>query len=65
MVSTGDIGSEARRFANKTMSDSNLCVVMVDRKDIVQIVKNPTTIVDVFNREAQHAMKIKVLDLGH
>lgn len=65
MVSTGEIGPEARRFANKTMSDSNLCVVMIDRKDITQIVKNPPAIVDIFNREAQHAMKIKVLDLQH
>src|SRR6185437_3254922 len=30
MVSTGDIGSEARRYANRVMIDSNLCVVMVD-----------------------------------
>jgi site-specific DNA-methyltransferase (cytosine-N4-specific) len=30
MVSTGDIGTEARRYANKIMADSNLCIVMID-----------------------------------
>lgn len=63
MVSTGDIGAEARRYANKIMADSNLCVVMVDRTDLVSIRENPAYIVDVFSREAQHAMTIKKLDL--
>ena len=63
IVSTGEIGPEARRYANKIMQDSNLCVVMVDRKDIQTIEQNPTTIVDVFNREAKHAMKLKELDI--
>jgi site-specific DNA-methyltransferase (cytosine-N4-specific) len=63
MVSTGDIGSEARRYANKIMTDSNLCIVMVDKADINRIIKNPTAIVDVFQREAGHAMQIKALDI--
>lgn len=62
-VTTGQIGREARRYANKVMTDSNLCIVMIDSSDISKIVGNPTTIVDVFNREARHAMKIKELDL--
>lgn len=65
MVSTGEIGPEARRYANKIMTDSNLCIVMVDAKDLREIVKNPAMIVDVFNREAKHAMKIKTLDIEH
>jgi site-specific DNA-methyltransferase (cytosine-N4-specific) len=63
MVSTGEIGGEARDYANKIMTTSNLCIVMVDRGDIEQIQNNPAAIVDVFNREARHAMRIKVLDL--
>lgn len=63
IVSTGEIGPEARRYANKIMTDSNLCVVMVDRSDIVQIEKSPADIVDVFNREAKHAMKIKTIEI--
>lgn len=63
IVSTGAVGGEARKYANKVMSDSNLCVVMVDRGDIAQVAKNPAMIIDVFNREAKHAMKIKSLDV--
>lgn len=63
IVSTGEIGPEARRYANKIMQDSNLCVVMVDRTDIRAIAQNPSVIVDVFNREAKHAMKLKELEI--
>ena len=63
MVSTGDIGSEARRYADKVMSDTNLCVVMVDRQDINQIAENPIAIIDVLHREAKNAMQIKALTL--
>ena len=63
MVSTGDIGVEARRYANTIMADSNLCIVMVDGNDIALIEQNPSAIVDVFTREARHAMDRKKLDL--
>ncbi len=61
IVSTGEIGNEARKYANKVMADCNLCIVMVDRTDIDRIKEDPTAIVDVFSREAQHAMRIKEL----
>lgn len=63
VVSTGAIGPEARRYANKVMQDSNLCVVMVSGADIEAIKAVPTVIVDVFNREAKHAMKLKALEI--
>lgn len=63
MVSTGIIGPEARRYSNKIMTDSNLCIIMIDREDIGRIVQNPTVIADIFAREADHAMKIKILDI--
>lgn len=63
MVSTGEIGGEARRYANKIMADSNLCVVMVDGNDLALIEARPAAIVDVFTREARHAMDLKKLDL--
>jgi len=62
IVTTGEIGQEARKYANKIMGDSNLCIVMVDGTDVDLIIKNPTAIVDVFNREAKHAMKLKALE---
>lgn len=63
MVTTGDIGGEARKYANKIMQDSNLCIVMVNGGDLQAIQENPTNIVSVFNREAKHAMKLKALEL--
>lgn len=63
MVSTGEIGTEARRYANKIMTDSNLCVVMVDRSDLENIRDNPSYIVDAFSREARHAMTLKKLEI--
>ncbi len=63
IVSTGDIGPEARRYANKIMTDSNLCLVMIDRSDLGNIRHNPVHVVDVFSREAHHAMTLKKIEL--
>ena len=63
VVTTGEIGREARRYANKVMADSNLCIVMVNGDDLKAIEALPAAIVDVFVREARHAMKLKALDL--
>ena len=62
MISTGDIGAEARRYANRIMADSNLCIVIIDRTDLNAIKGNPVYIVDALNREAHHAMTLKQLD---
>lgn len=63
MVSTGEIGGEARRYANKIMAESNLCIVMVDGNDLALIEARPAAIVEVFTREARHAMDLKKLDM--
>jgi hypothetical protein len=62
LVTTGEIGAEARRYANKIMRDSNLSIVMVDGADLDSINRNAPSIIDVFNREARTAMKLKVLE---
>lgn len=64
IVTTGSVSGEARRYANKIMRDSNLVIVMLDGPDLDRITTNAARIVDVFNREAQAAMKLKQLDLG-
>lgn len=63
IISTGTIGIEARRYANKIMADSNLCIVMVDRTDLDTIRTQASHVVEVFNREARHAMTLKKLEL--
>lgn len=62
MVSTGDIGSEARRYANTIMRQSNLVVVMLDGSDLSRIIGQPAGIIEVFDREAHHAMRLKTLE---
>ena len=61
MVSTGTIGGEARRYANKIMTKSNLCVIMIDGNDLDRIEARHASVVDVFNRESRHAMDLKKL----
>ncbi len=64
IVTTGDVSSEARRYANKIMSDSNLAIVMINRADLDGVTENPANLVDAFRREAEHAMTLKKMDLG-
>jgi site-specific DNA-methyltransferase (cytosine-N4-specific) len=45
------------------MSDSNLAIVMVDRADIESIIKTPSFIIHVLNREAKHAMQLKKIEI--
>lgn len=63
IVTTGKVGSEARRYANKIMADSNLAIVMLDGTDLTAICERPAEIVRAFEREASHAMNLKKLDL--
>ena len=63
VVSTGEIGASARSFANKVMGDTNLCLVLVNGDDLLAVERNPAVVVDVFSREAVHAMRLKSLEL--
>ena len=63
IVSTGDIGSEARRYANSIMAQSNLAVVMLDGADLKRIMEQPVSIIDIFEREAHSAMRLKKLEI--
>lgn len=63
VVSTGSIGTEARRYSNKIMKDSNLSIVLLDKADLDKITANISAIVDVFHREARNAMELKKMEL--
>ena len=64
VVTTGKVGVEARRYANRIMADTNLAVVMLDNADLASISESPARIVRAFEREARHAMNLKKLDIG-
>lgn len=63
IVSTGNISTEARKYAQQVMGTTNLNIVLFDSTDLQKIAHNPAFIVDALNREARHAMEIKKLDL--
>jgi site-specific DNA-methyltransferase (cytosine-N4-specific) len=63
VVSTGEIGTEARKYAGHVMSTSNLDIILVDKHDIEDVKANPVSIIDVLTREAKRAMQIKKLKI--
>lgn len=63
VISTGQIGSTAKQYANQIMTDTNLAIVMIDQFDMEKIANNSDFFVDVLHREAKHAMKLKKFDL--
>ncbi len=64
VVSTGNIGIEARKYSQRVMNTTNLNIVLLDSNDIKKIADEPTYIANVLNREAHRAMEIKKLDLS-
>ena len=64
IVTTGEVGSQARRYANQIMRQSNLCIVLITGTDLEAIQETPVFLIDAFRREAEHAMTLKKLDLG-
>ena len=63
IVTTGIVGSEARRYANKIMADSNLAIIMLDGSDLQSISDRPAAILRAFEREARHALSLKHLEI--
>jgi len=62
IVSTGSIGTEAKKYAQDVMRQTNLNIVFVDGRDLGVIAKEPVRILDVLSREAKKAMEIKKLE---
>lgn len=64
MMTTGHLTSEAVKYANAIMEETNLCILMLQKEDIEAIIQNPTSIVKIFNQQAELAKNIKVLNDG-
>lgn len=62
IMTTGEISENARQYAIQIMKQTNLCIIMVEGKDIQRIIENPINIIDVFNRESLAAKHIKILE---
>ena len=63
VVTTGKFSSEAIRYSNAIMKDSNLCIVLIDKDDIQKISEDPSNIIDIFNKEAKRTMELKKIVL--
>jgi site-specific DNA-methyltransferase (cytosine-N4-specific) len=63
VVTTGNFTSDAKKYSNAIMKDSNLSIVLLDGTDIESISKDPSIIVDILNRDAKRTMEIKKIEL--
>lgn len=64
MMTTGHLTSEAIKYSKAIMEDTNLCILTLQKEDIEVIIKNPASIIKIFNHQAESAKKIKVLNDG-
>ena len=62
MMTTGHLSSDAIKYANTIMEETNLCILILEGKDIDAIIDNPTSIVGILNKQALKAKKVKVLN---
>jgi len=63
IVTSGRVGRDARRFADFIVEGTNLNLALVDGRDLRRIANEPTAIVEVLSREAEHAMDVKKLEV--
>lgn len=61
VTSTGEIGADARRCADKIMTDTKLFVILMDGSALALIAARPVLIVELLNRETHHALRLKKL----
>ena len=62
IITTGIVSSEAKRYSNHIMKNSNLNIVFIEKPDIEQISREPVSIIDIFEREAKNTMRLKKLE---
>lgn len=62
ILTTGTVSRNAREYAAQIMKTMNLCIIIVEGSDVEAIIKEPTKILEVFNRESLNAKQIKVFE---
>ena len=62
VVTVGEIGHEARSYANRVLASTSLRIVLVDGVDIAMVATKPPSIARVLEREAGYAMRFKKLE---
>ncbi len=64
IMTTGHLTVEAKKYVRRIMEDMNLCILILEKEDVEVIITNPPSIVEIFNRQAEEAKKIKILHDG-
>lgn len=62
VVTTGTFSSEAIKYSNTVMKDSNLAIVLLDGSDIKKVSQSPEKIIDIFNKTASRTMVLKRIE---
>ncbi len=63
MITTGSVSSEAKKYANHMMRNTNLSILFLEKSDIDRIAADPVSVIDIFEDETRKAMQLKRLDL--
>jgi site-specific DNA-methyltransferase (cytosine-N4-specific) len=63
IVTTGRIGRSARRYADHIMRNNNLAILMIEDEDIKAVLNSPVEMLNILDREAESAKRLKPLDL--
>ncbi|MDI7268100.1 MAG: restriction endonuclease, partial [Myxococcota bacterium] len=61
VVTTRRFSSDAKRFADSIMKDTNLQVILLDEADLSLVVASPARLAEVLHAQAEHAMEVKDL----
>ena len=61
IISTATIGTDARNYARKIMALTNLCIPLLDGRDLDVVAADPVALTEVLGREATNALKAKPL----
>lgn len=63
IVTTGKIGKPARDYAIGIMQATNLHIILIEKRDLVQLRLQPIAIIPILDREAKNAMRLKELKI--
>ncbi len=64
ILTTGQVTKTAKKYAARIMREMNLCIIFIEKDDIEEVMREPSNVVNVLNRESMKAKRIKVLDLN-
>lgn len=59
ILTTGKVVEPAKGYASRIMEEMNLCIIFIEKDDVAEILDCPANIIEILDREAQNAKRIK------